>query len=468
MSEIKVNKISPRTNCGTTTLGDSGDSILVSGDLKSDSLKAADGGVIISQSGTTITLGASGDTVSLASGAAQSGFGRTGTVDWQTGDIKTGTFTAENGKGYFVNTSSGAVTGNLPSSPSAGDIVAFADYAGTSGSNNVTIGRNGSLIEGQASDAKLDEDRDTVTLVYVDGTQGWLPVNDNTATNVPPAYVTATGGTASTCGDFKFHKFTGPGTFCVSCAGNTGGSNTVQVLIVAGGGAGGGRYGGGGGAGGMVFTPSCGVPISASPFPIAVGGGGTGQTQPPGQGGQGTNSTGISLTGVGGGGGVHTGSSPTQAGGSGGGSGQGGGIGPGTQPSQSGNSGTFGFGNNSGCGSTGSPKYGHAGGGGAGAVGSNGTPSGGGTGGSGKSVTSLFPAPLGGTPGGTYAGGGGGGSYGGPSGGPGPGGGGNTGSPGGAGTTNTGGGGGGSTGNVCTAGGNGGSGIVIIRYKYQN
>jgi hypothetical protein len=34
------------------------------------------------QSGTTLTLGASGDTVALAAGALQTGFGRTGTVDW--------------------------------------------------------------------------------------------------------------------------------------------------------------------------------------------------------------------------------------------------------------------------------------------------------------------------------------------------------------------------------------------------
>ena len=54
------------------------------------------------QCGTTLTLGESGDTVTLGSGASQSGFGRTGTVDWQTSDIKTATFTAANGEGYFV------------------------------------------------------------------------------------------------------------------------------------------------------------------------------------------------------------------------------------------------------------------------------------------------------------------------------------------------------------------------------
>ena len=115
MSEVKVNKITPRTDCGTTQLGDSGDTVTVTGDLRSNSLKAADGGVIISQSGTTITVGASGDTVSLASGASQSGFGRSGTVDWQTGSVKTSTFTATVDKDFLLDTSGGAITMNLTS-----------------------------------------------------------------------------------------------------------------------------------------------------------------------------------------------------------------------------------------------------------------------------------------------------------------------------------------------------------------
>src|SRR6056300_269180 len=142
MSEVKVNKISPRTNCGAVTVGDSGDSVSVSagvpvtvnGDLKSNALKATDGGSIISQCGTTITLGASGDTVSLASGASQSGFGRAGSVDWQT-SIKTSDFTAVSGEGYFVNTTSGAITVTRRASPSVGDIVAIKDYANTADTN---------------------------------------------------------------------------------------------------------------------------------------------------------------------------------------------------------------------------------------------------------------------------------------------------------------------------------------------
>ena len=67
------------------------------------------------------TLGDSGDTITIPAGATitnngtQTGFGRTGTVDWQTGSIKTGNFTAANGEGYFCNTTSGgAFTMNLP------------------------------------------------------------------------------------------------------------------------------------------------------------------------------------------------------------------------------------------------------------------------------------------------------------------------------------------------------------------
>ena len=66
------------------------------------------------QCGSTLTLGSSGKTVTLATGASQSGFGRAGSVDWQTGSIKTSTFTAADGEGYFIDTSGGAVTMNLP------------------------------------------------------------------------------------------------------------------------------------------------------------------------------------------------------------------------------------------------------------------------------------------------------------------------------------------------------------------
>ena len=69
--------------------------------IKVNNIQNQCGANIINESSNTITIGASGDTVSLASGASQTGFGRTGTVDWQTGSIKTATFTAVSGEGYF-------------------------------------------------------------------------------------------------------------------------------------------------------------------------------------------------------------------------------------------------------------------------------------------------------------------------------------------------------------------------------
>src|SRR5210317_1852928 len=128
------------------------------------------------QCGTNLTVGASGDTITFPTGTtivnngSQTGFGRTGTVDWDT-TAKTASFTAVSGNGYFVNTTSGAVTMTLPASPSAGDIVAVVDYAGTTGTNNITIARNGSNINGAASDLTIAQNNSAVTLVYIDGTQ---------------------------------------------------------------------------------------------------------------------------------------------------------------------------------------------------------------------------------------------------------------------------------------------------------
>ena len=203
------------------------------------------------QSGSTLTLGGSGTAVTLASGATQSGFGRTGTVDWQT-TIKTAGFTAANGEGYFVNTTSGAITINLPAG-SAGDIVAFKDYANTWDTNGVTLSPNGSdKIGGVAATALLNTESQSVTLIFTDSTRGWVDVHDSTSSVEGAQFIAATGGTITTvCTNFKVHTFTGPGTFEVTTAGNPSGSDTVSYMVVAGGGSGGATHGGGGGAGGF-------------------------------------------------------------------------------------------------------------------------------------------------------------------------------------------------------------------------
>jgi hypothetical protein len=204
------------------------------------------------QSGTTLTLGASGDTVALAAGALQTGFGRTGTVDWSS-TIRSSDFTAVNGVGYFVDTSAGQVTVTLPASPSVGDIVAIKDWSSTAATNNINIARNGQEIEGNTTDGAINVHGDAQTLVFSGASRGWMVVNSGLLEGIQGAqFVAATGGTVLTCGNFKTHVFTGPGSFVVSSGGNDLGSNSVEYLVVAGGGGGGdnGR-GGGGGAGGF-------------------------------------------------------------------------------------------------------------------------------------------------------------------------------------------------------------------------
>jgi hypothetical protein len=457
---------------------------------------------ISSQCGSTLTIGQSGDTVTLACGATQSGFGRTGTVDWQTGSIKTATFTATSGEGYFCNTSGGAFTVNLPSSPSVGDIVAVKDYAGTFDTNNLTLGRGGSNIEGLAADKVLGTQSLSITFVYADATKGWLAVNDMAQSQVPK-FITATGGTITCCGDYKIHTFTGPGTFCVSCAGNSIGSNEVSYMVVAGGAGGGGTNpgsgpyssGGGGGAGGFREGKSPQTPYTASPldagsglsvtvqgYPIVVGGGGS-ASPTASSGGQGNNSSFSTITSAGGGYGTGRGS-PGPGAGPGGSGGGGSGLGcnsnstggsgntPPTSPAQGFDGGNGSLGPYCSTGANG------GGGGGATAVGVAAIKAGGGNGGAGA-TTSINNTPT------AYAGGGGGGVYvcgsdgasgsgtggtggGGPGG---PGAGSTTPGNGQAGTDNTGGGGGGGStqgpDSTARSGAAGGSGIVIIRYKYQ-
>jgi hypothetical protein len=452
------------------------------------------------QSGTTLTLGASGDTVALAAGALQTGFGRTGTVDWSS-TIQTTGFTAVSGVGYFCDTSSAAFTVTLPANPSIGDIVAIKDWSSTAATNNITIARNGQEIEGNTQDGAINVHGDAQTLVFSGASRGWMVVNSGLLEGIQgPLFVAATGGTVLTCGNYKVHVFTGPGSFVVTCGGNDIGSNSVEYVVVAGGAGGGGMTfdtsgGGGGGAGGFrqnYPNPAiAGLPVIATTYPITVGGGGAGGSggvgSPAQIGVSGTNSIFSTITsaGGGGGGGITTVVGNGASGGSGGG---GGGWSCGSQSGGSGNTPpvTPSQGNPGGGQGPVVTNYGSGGGGGAGAAGGGGTNTIAGAGGVGANLTNPFfgpTAPSYGTPGPVadtryFAGGGGGSTYQGGTSGPGGAGGGgkggykasfpspNTGPTIGVdGTANTGGGGGGNSQNI--GGKAGGSGIVVIRYKYQ-
>ena len=469
-SKIKVDNI--ENQCGGAVVTKCGGTTTISGTVvKSNTLQASDAGNIISQSGTTITLGATGDNIVLAGGATQSGFGRTGTVDWQTGAIKTSTFTAANGEGYFANTSGGAFNMNLPAGV-VGNIVSVVDYTNTFGSNNLTLVPNGSeKIGGIAANATLDTTGQSLTFVYVDSTEGWKNVQDSTSavTGVVPFLTASVSGacnTLTTSGNCKIATFVGPGTFTVCQASTTPANNEVSYMIVAGGGGGQPYRGGGGGAGGFREAKTPLTPYTASPldgypnvpnrvsvstqgFPITVGGGG-------GAGISGSNSVFSTITSTGGGGGGLSGGSgggnkPFNTGGAG--------NTPPVSPPQ---------GNNGGPGQPGSspPHWGAGGGGGASTVGATGQPSNGGNGGDGV-ATSITSSSV------TRSGGGGGGAiFSAPSPGGGSGGGGPSpsNSDGQNGTVNTGGGAGGANSTndgTQHSGGTGGSGIVIIRYKFQ-
>jgi len=444
------------------------------------------------QSGSTLTLGGSGTAVTLASGATQTGFGRTGTVDWQTGSIKTSTFTAANGEGYFANTSGGAFTMNLPAG-TAGNIVSVVDYTNTFQTNNLTIAPNGSQkIGGVAASDNLSTEGQSVTFVYVDDTEGWKNVQDSTSNVTGNPFLIASGGTETTSGNCKIHTFTGPGTFTVAAAStNCAAENIVSYMVVAGGGAGGTNHGAGAGGGGFREIKSPSTPYTASPldgyatpanritvtaqaYTITVGAGGAG-TPNCSVANSGNPSTFSTITSAGGGK-AGTGNTPFRDGGNGG-SGGAGSSGPSTTIGSAGTGNTPPVspaqGTNGGTGGTDNASWRSGGSGGGATTAGGSTPPGpsspgpSAAGGAGA-TTNISGSPLG------YSGGGGsGGSF--------QGGGASSCGSGLAGQANTDnggsptmsnaaanrGGGGGGAGSNQPTGSSGGSGIVIIRYKFQ-
>jgi hypothetical protein len=285
-------------------------------------------------------------------------------------------------------------------------------------------------------------------------------------------YIAATGGSTSPIGDYMYHTFTGNSSFNVTAVPSNSNS-TIDYLVVGGGGGGGNGRGGGGGAGGYVASS---LTVTTGNFGVLIGGGGDGGNNAfyglgqLGQTGTSTSVSGLSITTATGGGGGGTsstnGSLHLRNGASGGGGGGNSGYNGGTSTSQGNNGGN--------CTNSGGHGRCGAGGGGASGVGGNGSWPVSGDGGSGTTW-------LNGT---TYAGGGGGGtgsqnsSHRGAAGAGGGGIGGwgfreNSSQTSGAncdhGANNTGGGGGGDGYEQWNLqNGNGGSGVVIIRYKYQN
>ena len=271
--------------------------------LKVDTLQNLNSSTIITQTNaTTITVGATGQTISLASGASSSGFGATynSGLNW-TSTLVTSALTVSAGTGYFVNTSTAAITVTLPASPTFGSIVGINDYSGYASTNNITINPNGNKLEGGTSNRVISTNKESVFLTYTDTTRGWLPTSgvNNGADALSPA------------------------------------SYLVDFLVIAGGGGGGNDRGGGGGAGG--YRTSTGTSggggsaeskltfVGGTVYTITVGAGATAPNSKPVP-GRGSDSSisgsGITtITSTGGGSGGHADSNTSGAtGGSGGGS----------------------------------------------------------------------------------------------------------------------------------------------------
>lgn len=108
--------------------------------------------------------------VSFAAGSKQvflyfPGVALAATASWQ---AKTGNYTAVNGDRLLCNTTAGAFTVTLPSSPAIGHSVRIK--AGPAAStNNLTIGRNGQTIMGLAEDMTVPANNVDFELVF-DGT----------------------------------------------------------------------------------------------------------------------------------------------------------------------------------------------------------------------------------------------------------------------------------------------------------
>jgi hypothetical protein len=148
------------------------------------------------------------------------------------------------GVGYFCDTTSAGFTVTLPATPSAGDIVGLVDYAGTFDTNALTIDPNGEDIEGGTNSLQLKGEREGVVLVYVDSTQGWLPIsgiNEGTDALEPVTY-------------------------------------SIDFLVIAGGGGGGGAYGNGGGGGAGGYRTSTQTVTVGTVITVTVGDGGASVT----------------------------------------------------------------------------------------------------------------------------------------------------------------------------------------------
>ena len=266
LQNLNTTNVISQTNSTTITIGATGQTIKAPSGvtLQVDTIQNTNSTTLITQpNATTITLGTSGQTIAVASGATLLGGG----ISW-TSNVVTSALTVAVNTGYFVNTSTAAITVTLPASASVGNTVIFSDFYRTWGTNALTLNQNSLKFQGFTSPNPIyNTAGQTVQLVYSGATQGWIPTSDDDVTNEVPQTV------------------------------------NIDFLVVGGGGGGGcgvlagsSEGGGGGGAGGFrtsTQTANAGTVITAT---VGNGGAGTTSSSTPGSAGNASSISGSGLT----------------------------------------------------------------------------------------------------------------------------------------------------------------------------
>jgi hypothetical protein len=180
------NFTSLNANSGATSSGTGSGAVIVTGGVGvSENINA---GGYIATSASSYVLVAKGNTSQRPTGV--SGYVRYNTdqnyletyngTSWVPGggagfkhvDVTSG-YSASSWDFCWVNTSSIPITVTLPGSPVKGDTIRFADVARTFSARNLTISRNGQLIQGDGADMTVNLDGASFDLIYYNSTYGW-------------------------------------------------------------------------------------------------------------------------------------------------------------------------------------------------------------------------------------------------------------------------------------------------------
>ena len=116
-------------------------------------------------------------------------------LKWNADIVTASTVTVEGNNGYWINTTSNAITITLPSAATKGDQIVLIDYARTWGTNKIIIDSNGLKYQGQADTFTVEytTSGQSLNIVFSDSTKGWIPLDDDVAAFEPVAPPTQRG-----------------------------------------------------------------------------------------------------------------------------------------------------------------------------------------------------------------------------------------------------------------------------------